>query len=60
LDEVDLDMHLGDQQKLLQQAQTMADEFSMRLDKTEGSLAVLKHTLNQALQHLYQGRTLYR
>lgn len=55
-----IDMHLGDQEKLLKQAQAVADEFSMRLDKTEGSLAVLKHTLNQALQHLYQGRKIHR
>ncbi len=47
-----IDMNLGDQEELLQKAQEIADEFDLRLERTDGSLARLKATLSQALQAL--------
>jgi len=47
-----IDMNLGDQEGLLKKAQEISEEFHLRLEKTEGSLAGLKATLSQALQAL--------
>lgn len=47
-----IDMHLGDQDRLLLKAQEIAAEFHLRLERTEGSLAGLKATLTKALQAL--------
>ena len=47
-----IDMKLGDQEKLLKKAQEIADEFHLRLEGTEGSLYVLRDTLNQALKKI--------
>ncbi len=44
-----IDMHLGDQERLLEKAQEIAEEFNLRLERTEGSLAGLKATLGRAL-----------
>jgi len=41
-----------DREKLLRKARQIADEFNLRLEKTEGSLSVLKATLNQALRRI--------
>jgi hypothetical protein len=47
-----IDMNLGDQELLLKKAQEISEEFHLRLERTEGSLAGLKATLSQALQAL--------
>jgi Protein of unknown function (DUF1638) len=47
-----IDINLGNQEQLLTKAQEIAAEFHLRLEKTEGSLAGLEATLNQALQAL--------
>ncbi len=47
-----IDMNLGDQAELLQKAQEIAEEFDLRLERTDGSLTRLKTTLNRALQAL--------
>jgi hypothetical protein len=47
-----IDMNLGDQERLLKKAQEISEEFHLRLERTEGSLAGLKATLSQALQAL--------
>ena len=47
-----IDMNLGDQERLLTKAQEIAQEFHLRLERTEGSLAGLKATLSRALQAL--------
>lgn len=47
-----IDMNLGDQERLLKKAQEISQEFHLRLERTEGSLAGLKATLSQALQAL--------
>lgn len=44
-----IDMHLGDQERLLEKAQEIAAEFNLRLERTEGSLAGLKAALGRAL-----------
>jgi len=48
-----IDMNLGDQERLLKKAQEISEEFHLRLERTEGSLAGLKATLSQALQALH-------
>jgi hypothetical protein len=45
-----IDMNLGDREELLTKAQGIADEFSLRLVQTPGSLANLEATLHRALQ----------
>ena len=52
-----IDMGLGDQELLLSQAREIAAEFHLRLERTEGSLAGLQATLNQALQTLRLNKT---
>ncbi len=47
-----IEMKLGDQEKLLKKAHEIADEFHLRLERTEGSLGVLEGTLKRALQAL--------
>ena len=47
-----IDMHLGDQEELLQKAQEIATEFDLRLVSTPGSLTRLQATLNRALEAL--------
>jgi hypothetical protein len=44
-----IDMNLGDRERLWSKAQEIAAEFHLRLEKTPGSLAGLKATLNRAL-----------
>jgi len=45
-----IEMKSGDHgHELLKKAQKIADEFNLRLEKTEGSLTMLKDTLNKAL-----------
>jgi len=47
-----IEMKLGDQERLLKKAQEIADEFHLRLERTQGSLAVLEETLNRSIQSL--------
>ena len=47
-----IDMNLEDQVRLLKKAQEIAAEFNLRLEKTTGSLDLLKGTLNYALKSL--------
>lgn len=44
-----IEMKLWDQENLLEKARKIAKEFNLRLERTEGSLAMLKDTLNRAL-----------
>ncbi len=44
-----IEMKLRDQENLLEKARKIAREFNLRLERTEGSLAMLKDTLNKAL-----------
>jgi hypothetical protein len=45
-------MNLGDQGRLMKKAQEIAAEFNLRVEKTAGSLDLLKDTLNHALKRL--------
>jgi hypothetical protein len=47
-----IDMNLGDQGRLMKKAQEIAAEFNLRVEKTAGSLDLLKDTLNHALKRL--------
>lgn len=47
-----IDMKLGDQEKLLKKAEEIANEFQLKLERTDGSLTVLRDTFNRALQWL--------
>jgi hypothetical protein len=46
-----IEMKCGeDSDKLQKKARNIADNFNLRLEKTEGSLSLLENTLNRALQ----------
>lgn len=45
-------MNSKDQERLLRKAQEISDEFHLRLERTQGSLAVLENTLSRAIQRL--------
>jgi hypothetical protein len=46
-----IEMKFGeDSDKLLKKARNIADDFNLRLEKTEGSLSLLENTLNRALR----------
>jgi hypothetical protein len=47
-----IDMNLGDHGRLMKKAQEIAAEFNLRVEKTAGSLDLLKDTLNHALKRL--------
>jgi len=47
-----IDMQLGDRERLLEKAKEIADEFHLRLERTQGSLALLEETLNRSIQSL--------
>ena len=47
-----IDLHLGNQDWLLEKAQEIAGEFHLRLERTEGSLDALQATFQRALQAL--------
>ncbi len=47
-----IDMNLGDQERLWKKAQEISEEFHLRLERTEGSLAGLKTALSRAVQAL--------
>ncbi len=55
-----IDMHLGDQERLLEKAQEIAEEFNLRLERTDGSLAGLKATLGRALLALGRKGAVWR
>jgi len=53
-----IEMKSGDHgHELLKKALKIADEFNLRLEKTEGSLNLLKETLNQALTRIHYRET---
>ncbi len=53
-----IEMKSGDHDhELLKKALKIADEFNLRLEKTEGSLNLLKETLNQALTRIHYRET---
>ncbi len=45
-----IEMKLGNPQKLLKKACEITDQFDLRLERTEGSLAFLRKTLQRALK----------
>ena len=47
-----IDMDLENRGRLIKKAQEIAAEFNLRLEKTAGSLDLLKDTLNLALKKL--------
>ena len=47
-----IEMNTRDQNGLLKKAQEISKEFNFRLEKTRGSLSVLRDTLDKALQSL--------
>lgn len=49
-----IDMNLEDREGLIKKAQEIAEELNLRLEKTAGSLDLLKGTLNHALKTLRQ------
>jgi hypothetical protein len=49
-----IDMNLQDREGLIKKAQEIAEKLNLRLEKTAGSLDLLKDTLNHALKTLRQ------
>ena len=48
-----IDMNLGDQGRLMEKTQEIAAEFNLKVEKTAGSLDLLKDALNHALKRLH-------
>jgi hypothetical protein len=49
-----IEMKLGNHKQLLKKAREITDQFNLRLERTEGSLALLKNTLQQALKSTHR------
>ena len=47
-----IDTHIGDRKKLHEKALTIAREFNLRLETTQGTLVHLEHTFKQALNQI--------
>ncbi len=48
-----IDMNLGDRGRLMKKTREIAAEFNLRIEKTAGSLDLLKETLNRALCRIH-------
>lgn len=46
------DMNLGDHDRLMKKAQEVVAEFDLRIEKTAGSLDLLKNMLNHELKRM--------